>query len=427
MIFFKLKNIPLTLVIGFNLFTLFIFYTAPIKWASNNLLLFFIFSFLSLTMIIFGFNIGLKKANKLKTEGKVLFSFSHKRVNFIFLFYALTFLIKYAYLLKFNLLDIKGMFNVLLIGIGDPHLGYLLSISESRSATISWGVFFLISIINQLFFIVGFLKWKNLNWIKKIIFIVFILIEIFYWMGRGTNFGVINLISTLAFASILKLRTNKINIFHVLKFYFAILSLLIAGIYIFTYNMNRRANDNIMDSQNFNIGLSKVNESDVVFNFIPPPFHQSYLFVVSYFSQGYYHTSLAFDLPYKPTYFFGNNPSVIGFAEVFGFDFYENTYVYRLNEMGVDPQINWHSGYLWYASDVTFYGVPFLMLFIGYLYGLSWRLSIKNDFLSKIVFIFISNMLLFLFANNTYLASIFYSFMFILPLWYLTRVLRIRL
>ena len=35
----------------------------------------------------------------------------------------------------------------------------------------------------------------------------------------------------------------------------------------------------------------------------------------------------------------------------------------------------------------------------------------------------LGNMLLFLFANNTYLASVFYAFMFLLPFWLFTRVL----
>lgn len=424
---FKFQFIPLTLVIGFNLLTLFIFYTAPIKWASDNLLLFLIFSLLSQGMIILGYNIGFKKSKKMKSQGMVLFTFSKKRLNFIFYFYSLTFLIKYAYLLKYSLFDIKGMFGMLLIGFGDPHLGYLLSVNDSRSATISWGIFFLISIIGQIFFVIGYLKWNNLNRLKKVVFVIFVMIEIFYWMGRGTNFGVINLISTLAFAAIFKLKDIKINSAKVLKFYFLILILGIAGVYVFTYNMNKRANDTILDSQAFNIGLSKVNESDNVFNIIPKSFHQPYLFVVSYLSQGYYHTSLAFDLPYKPTYMLGNNPAVISLAEVLGFDIYKDTYVYRLKDKGVDALINWHSGYLWFASDVTFYGVPLLMLFLGYLFGFSWGLSLNDDFLSKIVFIILANMILYLFANNTYLASVFYSFMFILPLWYFTRVLRIRL
>jgi hypothetical protein len=39
----------------------------------------------------------------------------------------------------------------------------------------------------------------------------------------------------------------------------------------------------------------------------------------------------------------------------------------------------------------------------------------------------IGNMLLLTFANNTYLSSVFYSFMFIFPIWFFTRVKRFAL
>ena len=60
---------------------------------------------------------------------------------------------------------------------------------------------------------------------------------------------------------------------------------------------------------------------------------------------------------------------------------------------------------------------------LGYVFGFSWSRARKGDFLSGVLFIMFGNMLLFLFANNTYLSSVFYSFMFLLPFWIVTRVL----
>ncbi len=101
--------------------------------------------------------------------------------------------------------------------------------------------------------------------------------------------------------------------------------------------------------------------------------------------------------------------------------------MYRLWEKGVDPFIYWHSAYSWFASDVTFAGVPVLLCLIAYMFGLSWALSVTHDdLLSKVVYIVLGNMLLYLFANNSYLSSVFYAFMFILPTWCVTRVLTAR-
>jgi hypothetical protein len=427
--FFNLKNIPLTVVIGFNLFTLFIFYTAPIKWATENIPLFLFFSLSSQIMIMLGYRIGFRKNIKSNISNGIFFKVSGKKINFIFSFYSITFLIKYAYLLKFNFFDIKGMVSILLIGIINPQLGYALSLNESRPDTISWSVYFLISIINQIFFIIGFIKWREINKAKKILFIFFVLVDLFFWMGRGTNFGVINVISTLAFASFYKLKSIKFSFKNVFRFYVVIILLLIGSIYTFSYNMVSRSGNTKLNLQAFNLGISKVNENAAIFTILPTRFQPTYMYMVSYLAQGYYHTCLAFDLDFKPTFFLGNNPALINLAdEVFNFDIWKDTYVYRLREKGVDPRVNWHSAYLWYASDFSIPGVPILLFFIGYLFGASWALSLrKNDFLSKIVFIILGNMLLYLFANNTYLSSVFYSFIFILPVWYFTRIKKYKL
>jgi hypothetical protein len=427
--FFSLKYIPLTIVIGFNLFTLFLFYTAPIHWVTNNLSFFLIFALSCQVMIILGYKTGFRKSKKTNISGRILNNFSYKKLNFIFIFYSLTFLIKYAYLLKFSLFDIKGMVNILGIGILNPKLGYALSLNETRHATISWSIYFLISIINQIFFIIGFVKWKEMNKVKKVVFIFFIFIDLFFWMGRGTNFGVISLISTLAFALIYKLKFIKFNFKNILRFYLIIVALLIGSIYTFSYNMVNRSGNAKLNLQDFNLGISKVNENASVFTILPQEFQPTYMYMVSYLAQGYYHTCLAFDLEFKPTFFLGNNPALISLAEkVFGVHIWESTYMYRLKEKGVDPVVNWHSAYLWYASDFSFFGVPIVLFFIGYLFGFSWALSLNNnDFLSKVIFTILGNMILYLFANNTYLSSVFYSFIFIFPIWYFTRVKRYKI
>lgn len=419
----SLKNRPLTIVIGFNLFTLLVFFTAPVTWKTDNLFLFLIFSLFCQIMIVIGYKRGYKKFIDADVSNSKLYKLTDKKLNFIFLFYLFTLLYQYAYVLKFNLFDIKGMYSFLMLGIADPQIGYALSIDASRPDTLSWYIYFPISIINQVFFIIGFIKWKDLSRFKKYLFILFVLIELFYWMGRGTNFGVICMITTFTFSYIYKLRSVTLNLKQTLFFSLVILLLLYGSISVFTYNLKNRAGNNEIDMQRISFGLSDINENHYMFSLIPKSQHAAYMAVVSYLSQGYYHTCLAFDLDFKSTYFLGNNPTLISLAQLFNINVWEDTYMYRLRSKGVDPLINWHTAYVWYASDVSFFGVPFLLYFIGYLFGISWSLSISNnDFLSKILFIIFGNMLLYLFANNSYLANVFYSFIFILPIWYLTRV-----
>lgn len=425
--YLSLKNRPLTIVIGFNLFTLLVFFTAPVRWKTDNLFLFLIFSLFCQIMIAIGYNRGFKKYLNMDVSNSILSNLTEKKLNFIFLFYLFTLLYKYAYLLKINLFDIEGMINFLMLGIKNPQIGYELAVDASRPMTLSWYVYFPISIITQVFFIIGFIKWKNISRFKKYLFIFFILIELFFWMGRGTNFGVIYMMTTFAFSYIDNLRIVRLNFKQAMGFSLVIVLLFYGSISVFTYNMKNRTDDKELLIERFSsFGLSEFNENHYILSLIPNSLHPAYMSIVSYLSQGYYHTCLAFDLDFKWTYFLANNPISIANAEMFNIYVWEDTYVYRLRNKGVDPKLKWHSAYLWYASDVSFFGVPFLLYFIGYLFGISWALSIGiGDFLSKIMFVIFGNMLLFLFANNSYLAEIFNSFIFILPIWYFTRVKRI--
>jgi len=319
------------------------------------------------------------------------------------------------------------MVTVLALGVADPHFGYRLALDSSVPYTVSWTIFFAISIVNNLFFIIGFCKWKSMNRFKKYLFVFFVLLEMFYWFGRGTNFGVITLVTTFLFVLMYRLKSINFNFKQKVTLSLLVVFLFCTSIAVFSLNMTGRRGGAELSYDQFDVGKSYVDENSLVFSIIPEPLHDTYMYMVSYLTQGYYNTCVAFELDYQPSYFLGNNPSVEQIATIFNVDVYKKTYVYRLKDKGIDPEVSWHSAYLWYANDVTFFGVPVLLFFMGYLFGASWTLSLNhNDFLSKIMFVILANMLLFLFANNSYLGSVFYSLMFLLPFWILSRISRIK-
>jgi hypothetical protein len=418
---------PLYYISGFNLLTILVFVTAPIQWKTDNLLLFVFFSFVCQLLIALGFKLGVNKAKYSNFRKKIFSQITKEQLNFIFLFYFLTFIFKYAYLLRFKPFEIVEMVQFLLIGIVDPQLGYYLSLDSTRLYTLPWSIYFVTSILNQIFFIIGFISWKQLNFSKKSFFLFFLFLEMFFWVGRGTNFGVISLVTTFLLATMLNLKVQRVKFKSSLKNFIFVLILSFLAVFSFTSTMISRAGTNDFRTQDFDLGMSVVDDNGTAFDIIPETFHRSYMYVVSYMSQGYYHTCLAFDLDYQPTYLLANNPALISLVEVFGINIFEDSYMYRLKEKGVDPLVNWHSAYTWFASDISFFGVPFLCFYIGYLFGFSWDLSInQNDFLSKLIFIVLGNVLIYIFANNSYLGSVFYSMMFIMPVWYFTRIKRLK-
>jgi hypothetical protein len=193
---------------------------------------------------------------------------------------------------------------------------------------------------------------------------------------------------------------------------------------LFSYNLYSRSGNVERTVELTEFGRSALVVDHPVLAAIPESLQPTYLNVLWYLCGGYYHASFALDLDFKPTLFLGSNPALIGLAAIFGIDVWNDTYMHRLQvERGIDELGVWHSAYTWYANDVSFAGVPFLLFGLAYLFGFSWGRSAQGDFLSKVVFVILGNMLLFLFANNTYLSTMFYSFMFLLPFWLFTRLL----
>lgn len=411
----KISALPIYIIAGFNFFTLIMYLISPYVFGRQGFLLSVVFVFVNIVAMTFGYFRGVrsgKKAVSNLVQPKALPL--QKIFNYLTVFYALTFLIKYAYLLKFQIFDVGGMVQHLLVGVANPKLGYLLSIDETRQATVSWSLYFFISILNGIYFIAGFVLWKSLSGLQRLVFLLFLLLEVFYWVGRGTNFGVVYLIFIFLLASVIQSK-GKFNASYFVKYAL----LLVVGLVSFSMIMYSRSEGVVEDFQVFALSWGYVDEASILFDVVPQELHTSMLTVFSYLVQGYYNTAVAFDLNFIPSWFGGWNPSIQSFYSVFGADLSGNTYIQRLDVYGIDPRINWHSSYTWFANDVSFYGVPLVMFLLGYLIGYSWvkAVVVENDFLSKLIFILLSVSALFNFANNNFIAYHFYSFLFVFPYW----------
>lgn len=91
-----------------------------------------------------------------------------------------------------------------------------------------------------------------------------------------------------------------------------------------------------------------------------------------YLAQGYFALERSSDMPFKWTWGVGNSSFISRQVDrAIGSDFSNQTYVARLEEIGWDRYNNWSSFYVWWASDITFYGIVFLMFGIGFLVRIS--------------------------------------------------------
>ena len=412
---------PIVGVIGFNLFTLLVFVTAPVRWRTDNLILLCVFVLLCQFLVFLGFWFGRRTGGTMPGTYKPPFIDGRSLVRTLFIVYVITLPMSYAYRLELAPFDIPGIISRLVAGIRDPHFGYAATQEKTGLGPVPWSAFFLVSIFNQLFFPVGFLYWRQLRAAAKVVFVILLGIDLFYWIGIATSFGVVSLVTTFGLSTMfwpahprrtVRQRASRI----------VVLVLLLGGtIAFFSHNLYRRSNFVQVDVSQYEVARSEIILDHQAFALVPEPLWPTYIMVVTYLGQGYYHTCFAFDLEFRPTGLVGNNTALISLARLFGVDVWNDTYMHRLHRQGIDEYGVWHSAYTWFASDVSFFGVPVLLFVVGYLFGFSWGQGLTGDFLSRVVFIMFGNILLFLFANNTYLASVFYAFMVFVPLWMVTR------
>lgn len=412
----KIKDfLPIVFLGGFNILTLIFYLISPFNYLYGNYIGSISYILLNIFFLFFGYFFSIIFANKLKYRSIYVYNFNGelKLFKVLLIFFTITFSFRYGYWLKYNFYDFLGMFNEIFIGILDPKLGYISMSDTNKVSNIPWSLYALFTIFHTLFFLTGAILWKKLPLNYKIFYGFFVFIEAIFWYSRGTNFGIITLLVIFFLAYFLNIK--KIN----LKFVSNVFLLFLIAIIIFSFIMSIRMEGvSSYDLSSYEIYLTTINYNSAILKFTPDFLHPIILSFFSYITQGYYFLSFGFDMGFRFTYFLGSNGSLIGISNIINFPIENNTYVYRLlATYGIDPNVQWHSAYLWLASDFSFYLVPLYIFLLGFLLGISWVISINyNDYLFKILFIIVGGYILFLFSNTNFISSFLYLFIFILIL-----------
>jgi hypothetical protein len=137
------------------------------------------------------------------------------------------------------------------------------------------------------------------------------------------------------------------------------------------------------------------------------PFSEQTRFTLSilsaYLSEGYYGLSLALGLGFNSTWGLGHAPFAMTLYRSLTGDsaLYERSYTFRLRQLGWSDFNLWSTMFPWFANDISFLGVPFLMIFIGWALGASWNDAVfaHND-RAVIVFAFMIIMMAYVPANS---------------------------
>ena len=127
--------------------------------------------------------------------------------------------------------------------------------------------------------------------------------------------------------------------------------------------------------------------------------------LLSYFTQGFYGLSLAFQVPFKWSFMLGSVRGLNSIiTQVFPFvpDMVDLTYPLRAGIVfGVDGLASWYTIFPWLASDITFIGALIYMTIVAWLFMRCWIQTIEYD--NPIAFTLLILLIIqyiFLIANN---------------------------
>lgn len=405
----KTKDLtPIFVLGGFNLITIFLLIVSPFKYVYGDYISSFLYVLMNIFFIFFGYLSAVSILNNKNYRNLKIYDFKGevRLFKFLLLFFLFTFLFRYSYILRYQFYDIPSIINDIAIGVANPKFGYISMIENTRSFTLPWSLYVFVTIFHTLFFITGFVVWNKISWSYRVFFSVTIIFECVFWYSRGTNFGIISLLIILLLAYLLRLK--KLN----LKAILSILVIFILAAVVFSSVMYSRLGE-ITDLSKYEIYLTTINYDSYILRITPDALKPTLLTFFSYFTQGYYFLSFGFDLDYRFSYFLASNPTLMSIAEILGVDYVNNSMVHRLSQYGIDPGVQWHSAYLWVASDFSFYFVPLYIFVLSFILGASWIFAVKyDDYVFKIIFIIVGGSIFFLFANNNFISLYFYLLVF---------------
>lgn len=141
------------------------------------------------------------------------------------------------------------------------------------------------------------------------------------------------------------------------------------------------------------------------------------LFILSSAS-GFYGLEIAMEKDFRPTYGVGHSPAALAVYELLTGDreMARRTYTYRNGFEGWSELNYWSTLMTWIANDLGFPGTLAAMLFLGWIFGRTWRSATTgNSDAAAVLFCALMITMFYLTANNQLLGS--YDGYFVVAAW----------
>ncbi len=387
------KYNPLKIFIFYTLFTLFLFYFGPWPWPGRQSFYLPVFMFLILSFLSLGYYIGVnQKISNIPVSVFKVKKLYNKSIVIALILFLPTFYWR-----------TNGEINIAqLSDFGEVYRNShsLEDIYQGKTAWIEY-LRIIFSYYLMLPIVLMIVFWSNFTVKQKRFGFLFVISEISLALFTGTNKIIGTMLITIIFSIIIKLKGKFIS-----KKTFGYIAISIVLFWSFLSYFTKTQVDR-SDGETSLRAISSIQlvaeKNNFLLNHLPDSLIETYYSLSSYMSQGYQGLAYALDIDYNWTYGVGYSRFLTTYFDKYlKLNVSENTIpVLIQNQYGWDANINWHTMYVWFASDISFYGLYFLMFFFGYLLGKTWKESVLLlNPISILLFVQLAILVIYACANN---------------------------
>lgn len=371
----------LALVVGYILFTYFLFLIAPFFWPVPSHPKLFLVVMLSLTSLCIGYFFGFTKGpiNSKSLPVKWISALGGLAA-FVVLFPSAQI---YAGRWPWEVLDALSDQKAAYQGLGDQlrettgQRGYIAA-ARALTAPLAFAAV-----------VIGILNWKMIGALGKFGVGLAIISSLIFSILRGTNKEVVDttiiILSTLMIlrarnsdGKLLFKRRSTSNFRNAARIagIFMVLSMVIITFVV-------RISARLGFSDSLCIGMSGIcaDFNTSLYYYLPIDVSRSMAFITAYLGQGYFGLSLALEEPFKSGFGLAHSPAISSLYIQLGGneEFIRETYPYRLAYQAWDPEVQWTSLLTWIAADISFPGAVAAIGILGYALARSWKSAVQGN------------------------------------------------
>lgn len=402
-------SLPIKVGILYSIFTVILYIWGPYDFPTHNRLMLYLFLFVCNVAIYLGFNQGIFSYRPTPQNCKHVFNID-KFLNILFVIALLTCVPRFIVSTGIRS-NILSTIIVRITTYSELAQEYYSERQELAAVTGIWKYINILLVLTGPFswayIPLSMLYWGKLGFWKKIASVFIWLTYVAQYLSTGTNVGVFNFIVTLGVVYWIKVSSNSGRKRRSRSARLRVIVIIVAAVvgFLAFFNLtmsSRKGTLYTRENSAYICGQEcPINQNKFLYQITPEGLRPLLISVTSYMSRPYGALSYAFDMPFKPTFGVGYSWFLLDNVP-FSKDLWEMTYPKQLEKQySYSSWVNWHTAYTWFANDVSWLGVPFVLFFLMLIFGQAWRrFRDEGDIFSFLLFMLFVRFMLFISMNN---------------------------